>query len=136
MDKPADLEKPIEMEIVNAPLEEKEVLDTKDGAEESKEAKAHVAFVENMEKRIAQLFHWLKFLIFFVAAILFLLFLFYDIFASSEKKVPNEVMTKLSNIMKTQGVGSFSPILDVQTNSSLLQNSNQSGKHFNLCHVT
>ena len=68
MDKPADQEKHIELEILNANLEEKGVADTKDGAEESKaqeekEAKAQVAFVQTMDKRIMQLYHWLKYVI-------------------------------------------------------------------------
>ena len=130
MDKQAEQEKNIELEILNANIEEKGVADTKDGAEESKaqeekEAKAQVAFVQTMDKRIMQLYHWLKYVIFFVAAILFFLFLFYDIFAGSEKKVPDEVNNKLMNIMKNQAGGSFSPIVDNSTNSSLIQSSNQ-----------
>ena len=50
MDKSGDLENHIELDIVKAPLDEKEALDRKNGSEESKaqlekEAKAQVAFV-------------------------------------------------------------------------------------------
>ena len=123
----ADQEKHLEMEILNAKIEveEKVLADTHDGEPESKEAKAHVAFVHIMDKRIIQLYHWLKYLIFVVAAILFFLFLLYDIFAGSEKKVPEEVNSKLMNIMKNQAGGSFSPIVDESTNSSLIESSNQ-----------
>ena len=132
MEKSADLEKPLEMEILNGKIEveEKFAGDKEDGepeskAESEKEAKAHVAFVHNMDKRISQLYHWAKYLIFVVAAILFFLFLVYDIFAGSEKNVPEEVNSKLMNIMKNQAGGSFSPIVDDSTNSSLIQSSNQ-----------
>ena len=71
-----------------------------------------------MEARIKQYFGLLKIIIYLVAAVLLLIFVCHDIFSSSDKKVPEAVKKNLMNLMKTQAVGNFSPILDTSSNST------------------
>ncbi len=85
--------------------------------EEVKErASPEVSFIQKIGKTMEQFIHLAKVGIFIVGVILFLLFLVWNVFASDEKTIRDETMTKLVKVMQIQGAGSFSPIIEHPSN--------------------
>ena len=84
--------------------------DVKDGAS------PEVSFIQKMGKTMEQFINFAKVGIFIVGGILFLLFLVWNVFASDEKTIRDETMTKLVKVMQMQGAGSFSPIIEHPSN--------------------
>ena len=85
--------------------------------EEVKERESpEVSFIQKMGKTMEQYINLAKVGIFIVGGILFLLFLVWNVFASDEKTIRDETMTKLVKVMQMQGAGSFSPIIEHPSN--------------------
>ena len=123
MEKPSEQETEVEMVPLNLnPLPESNLHDEKDKLDTAKKtASPEVSFIEKMGKTMNQFLHLAKIGIFTLAAILFLLFLVWNVFAKDDKTAREETMTKLVKVMQMQGAGSFSPIIEHQSNITAIE---------------
>ena len=125
MEKQIKQDTEVEMVPLNVTaLPDSNLHDEKDGVAENetkKTARPEVSFIEKMGKTMNQFLHLSKIGIFTVAGILFLLFLVWNVFAKDEKTVREETMTKLVKVMQMQGAGSFSPIIEHQSNITAIE---------------
>ena len=83
-------------------------------------ASPEVSFIQKMGKTMEHFIQLVKVGIFIVGGILFLLFLVWNVFASDEKTIRDETMTKLVKVMQMQGAGSFSPIIEHPSNNTAI----------------
>ena len=122
MEKQKEPETEVEIVPLNvAVVPEAKPSDETDGLEEQiqavmKTTSPEVSFIQKMGKTMEQFIHLAKVGIFIVGGILFLLFLVWNVFASDEKTIRDETMTKLVKVMQMQGAGSFSPIIEHASN--------------------
>ncbi len=127
MEKPKEQETQVELVPLNdaitpaARLPDVDLLDQKDGIDTAdhdvpKSSSPEVSFIQKMGKTTEQYINLAKVGIFIVGGILFLLFLVWNVFASDEKTIRDETMTKLVKVMQMQGAGSFSPIIEHPSN--------------------
>ena len=127
MQKPKEQETQVEMVPLNFKVvPESKLTDEIDGLEKVEEQAQNtpspeVSFIQKMGKTMEQFSHLAKVGIFIVGGILFLLFLVWNVFASDEKTVREETMTKLLKVMQMQGAGSFSPIIEHPTNITAIE---------------
>ena len=127
MQKPKEQETQVEMLPLNVNVvPESKLTDEIDGVERAEEeakkpSSVEVSFIQKMGKTMEQFIHLAKVAIFIVGGILFLLFLVWNVFASDEKTVRDETMTKLLKGMQMQGAGSFSPIIEHPTNITAIE---------------
>ena len=127
MEKPKEQETKVEMLPLNVNVvPESKYTDEIDGLEKAEEeaqktTSPEVSFIQKMGKTMEHFIHLAKVGIFIVGGILFLLFLVWNVFASDEKTVREETMTKLVKVIQMQGGGSFSLIIEHPSNITAIE---------------